>query len=174
MRRHLAVLATAVVLAAGDILALPAAAEMPMSPVYPTVSRPKRGLPAALPAVAAAPSPTEKPSTAAGPGNTKEAAAPPAKDASAGPVFEAAIPPPTTAEPDHQQPPAPAAEAAPPAARKKTAAKSRQRRPAQAPRYAYSPYPVYRIDPARTAGFADPQRGWGGGRFGPSPISDGQ
>jgi hypothetical protein len=34
----------------------------------------------------------------------------------------------------------------------------------------YSPYP-YHVAPAWPT-YADPQRGWGGGRYGPTPVSD--
>jgi hypothetical protein len=175
MIRRTAILLAATVFAGMEVLSFPAAADMPMSPVYPTTARPKRSAPAEPPAPAASPV-VEKPAPA--PGGTKEAAVrPPAKAAApasaansegAGPVFEAAIPPPVAAEPaDKAQPPAPAA-ATPPERQKTATAKPRQRRQPRTAPYAYSHsrYPA--------AAYTDPQRGWGGGRYGPSPMSDGQ
>jgi hypothetical protein len=159
-------------MAAAEVLALPAAAEMPMSPIYPTTNRPKRVPTPAQSAAVVAPSAAEKTPAAAAPSETKAAAVTPARDAAATPpVFEAAIPPPAAS--DNQPASSPVAEKTPPGA-KKTAAKPRQRRPARAPRYAYSPYPYYRVAPTWSGDYADPRRGWGGGRYGPSPISDGQ
>jgi hypothetical protein len=175
MKRHIALLLAAVVFAAGELLALPAVADTPMSPVYPTASRPKRVPPPAQPssAVAAPAAASEKPAPAATPGSVKEAAVTPAKDAAAGPVFEAAIPPPVAAAVAPESPQAPPPAAAPSLPVQKTVAKPRQRRPAPAPHYVYKPYPVYPVRQNWSTNYAD-QRGWGGGRYGPSPISDGQ
>jgi hypothetical protein len=87
-------------------------------------------------------------------------------------VFEAAIPPPIAAAAPAAalRPPTPEAEPSPPA-QKNAATKPRQRRPARAPRYDYYPH-AYPVAPDWQTGYADPHRGWGGGRYGPSPVSD--
>ena len=138
---------------------VPAAAEMPMSPVYPTGARKSQPAPAQ-------PAPPVKASPVAAVA-TPASVAPKAGPASATadvPVATAAIPP--------LPPPAENAVAEPALIEEAAAAPPRPQ-PRRQRQYARRQSPGYYGHPAhymrRAAGYSDLSRGWSGGPHGPSP-----
>jgi hypothetical protein len=172
MKRRILIFAAATALAGGAAVAAPAWAEAPMSPIYRTTGQTGHAPPATRPAIASSTPAAEKPAPPAAPASAKTATAA-AKEDAAGPVFEAAIPPPAAATPGSAPPAAATVEPSPPPAQKTAAAPKRPRRSGQS-RYVRTAPLYYAAPPAWPSGYSAPQRGWGGGRYGPSPYSEGQ
>ena len=166
---------TAAILAVLTLMPIPAFAQAPMSPVYPTGSQKSAASAPSSKAQAKQtwqePAPLAEPEKGPAPATVKPAFADDA--AVQAPVATAPIPPPDAspspakAEPEKSAPsqPKPEKTAAAAAPKPRTHARASVRRESRPYYWTYSRYPRYRYT------YEAPNRGWGAGQYGPSPYS---